>query len=99
MKAVYLRRTSAGGKLNKQGFRYHHQAQALERRREATVSAHELGMINRHASLRQFLKPWRLYKSICDMTKLKMQLIVKREDRFAGATECGLCEEQNEAES
>eukprot|EP00965_Chrysotila_dentata_P134651 4454343-Pleurochrysis_carterae.AAC.1 len=99
MKAIYLRRTSAGGKLNQQGFRLHRQAQALERRREATVAAHELGMINRHASLRQFLKPERLYIKRFDVTELKEQLILKREDLFLGSAECGICEEQDNANS
>eukprot|EP00965_Chrysotila_dentata_P017757 590556-Pleurochrysis_carterae.AAC.1 len=37
-KQSYLRRSSAGGPLNKFGFRHHRQAQVLERRREGTMA-------------------------------------------------------------
>eukprot|EP00965_Chrysotila_dentata_P040912 1355915-Pleurochrysis_carterae.AAC.1 len=93
-KHIYLRRTSAGGKLNKAGFRHHCQAQALERRREGTVAAHELGLINKHSSLRQFLKPEGLHERKFNVAALKEELAMKREDLFTSASECGLCEQQ-----
>eukprot|EP00965_Chrysotila_dentata_P143681 4747535-Pleurochrysis_carterae.AAC.1 len=99
-KHVYLRRTSAGGRLNKKGYCQHRQAQALERRREGTVAAHELGLINKHSSLRNFLKRERLYEKKYDVTKLKHELVVKREELLAKAElECSLCEEKDSADA
>eukprot|EP00965_Chrysotila_dentata_P229981 6197516-Pleurochrysis_carterae.AAC.1 len=74
-KHIYLRRTSAGGRTNSAGIRHHRQAQALERRREGTVSAHELGLINTHSSLRQFLKPEHLYTQKFNVKELVQELV------------------------
>eukprot|EP00965_Chrysotila_dentata_P177157 5851319-Pleurochrysis_carterae.AAC.1 len=90
-KQSYLRRTSAGGVLNKFGFRRHHQAQALQQRREGTIAAHELGMINLHSSLQKFLKPNRVYARKFDVQEVKKEPALKREALFAGAKECGDC--------
>eukprot|EP00965_Chrysotila_dentata_P249462 6208908-Pleurochrysis_carterae.AAC.1 len=56
------------------------------------MAAHELGRINRHFSLRQFLKPGHIYKRKFDVKQLKHQLILKRESLFLDVSECGVCD-------
>ena len=80
-KAVFKRECSRGGRKRKSdGGRRHEYTQAIEHRREGTVAATELGLVNKAAKARELCKPDSFYTRFYDVASAKVELAaIKKE--------------------